>query len=83
MSHNAMVTHGRDLEPVFDRKRRRVGVLEYINGAAAMGGPLCQIAWVSDRPGAREIVEEVCRLRGGDPTIEVKYHLHELHEDFW
>ena len=76
MSTNARATSGLLLETVFDRKRRRIGVLEYIDGAAATGGPLCQIVWVSDRPSARKIVEDACRLRGGDPEIAVQYHLH-------
>ena len=69
---NAMVAHDRRLEPVFDRKYRQIGTLEYIDNHK--GEPVCQVAWVSDKPGARQLVEEACRIRGGNPEAVIRCH---------
>ena len=69
---NAMVANGRRLEPVFNRKHRQIGTLEYIDNYK--GEAVCQVAWVSDIPGARKQVEEACRMRGGNPEAVIRCH---------
>ncbi len=54
-------------EPVFDRKNRLVGELRFPEGAAVCGGPLCVVDWCVERPGARRVIEDACRMRGGLP----------------
>lgn len=72
MSPNSNVTNGRRLEPVFDRKFRQIGTLEYVDNYK--GEAVCQVAWVSDKPGARQLVEEACRMRGGNPEAAIRCH---------
>ena len=72
MITNAMVTCSCRLEPVFDRKLRQIGTLEYVDNYK--GEAVCQVAWVSDKPGARQLVEEACRMRGGNPEAVIRSH---------
>lgn len=72
MVANAMVANGRRLEPVFDSKYRQIGTLEYVDNYKSEA--VCQVAWVSDKPGARQLVEEACRMRGGNPEAVIRSH---------